>query len=157
MQSVTQFVAVTCVASHTKYCIEMDYTGGQSDADSASADPKCKMLPTCATQSAVKQAASDKTILQHSNHLKHANKSKSLDMFDRPTTRLHLARFISLSNMSSIPEDSCMQPVYNHDDMKVNHRSPVSIENGYRPSASIGNHVSKYTLLSQIFKVLLHL
>ena len=137
--------------------LKMENAGGQSDADSASADPKCKMLPTLATQSAVKQPASDKTLLQHSNHLKHAKKSKSLDMFDRPTTRLHLARFISLSNMSTIPEDSCMQPVYNHDDMKVNHRSPVSIENGYRPSPSIGNHPSKHTLLSQIFQTLLHL
>ena len=125
----------------------MNNAGGQSDADSKSKDPKCNMLHIFGRQSTVKQPASDKTLSHHSNHLKHTMKSKSLDLFDRPSKRLHLARFMSLSNMSSIPEDSCcpssMQPVFNDDDMKVNHRSPVSIENGYRPSVSIGNHARK--------------
>ena len=125
----------------------MENAEGQSAADSKSKDPKYKMLSILVRQSTVKQPARDNSIPQHSNHLKHTMKSKSLDLFDRPSNRLHLKRFMSLSNMFSIPEDSCfpssMHPFYTDDDMKVNHRSPVSIENGYRPSASIGNHASK--------------
>jgi hypothetical protein len=84
----------------------------------------------------------DKIVPKHSNHLKYAIKSKSLDLFDRPSRKLHLTRFRSLSTMSSIPEDSCcsswVQSVHKEDDMVVSHRSPVSIDNGYRPTYVAG-------------------
>ena len=83
-----------------------------------------------------------KILEKRSNHLKYSIKSKSLDLFDRPSRKLHLTRFRSLSTMSSIPENSScsswMQGVRKEDDMVVGHRSPVSIDNGYRPTSGSG-------------------
>merc|ERR1711872_618835 len=74
-------------------------------------------------------------------------KSKSLDLFDRPKRKRHLPRFLSLSLMTSIPEDSCCStwaPVSpQDDDMVVRHRTPVSFCNGYRVVGSDVNASSK--------------
>ena len=87
---------------------------------------------------------SDKTERQPANHLKFAIKSKSLDVFDRPNRKLHLTRFMSLSTMSSIPEDSCSftraQCILSEDDMAISYRSPVSIDNGYRAACKTGQY-----------------
>ena len=87
---------------------------------------------------------SDKTNRQPANHLKFAIKSKSLDVFDRPSRKLHLTRLMSLSTMSSIPEDSCSStwahPILTEEDLVISHRSPVSIINGYRAASKKGQY-----------------
>ena len=87
---------------------------------------------------------SDKTGRQAANHLKYAIKSKSLDVFDRPSRKLHLSRLMSLSTMISIPENSCSPTLAHHilteDDMVISHRSPVSIINGYRAASKKGQY-----------------
>ena len=93
-------------------------------------------------------------VLKQSNHLKHAIKSKSLDLFDRPSHKKHLTRVKSLTTMSSIPEDfpSSIYPAYNEEDMPVTYRSPVSIDNGYRPAASVAGKTDRlqYTVFCML-------
>ena len=97
---------------------------------------------------------SNKTGRQAANHLKYAIKSKSLDVFDRPNRKLHLTRFMSLSTMSSIPEDSCSSTwahsILTEDDMVISHRSPVSIHNGYRAAWKTGQYSKQSTKINII-------
>jgi hypothetical protein len=84
----------------------------------------------------------DKNNGQPANQLKFAIKSKSVDVFYRPSRKLHLSRLMSLSTMISIPENSCSStlahPILTEDDMVISHRSPVSIHNGYRAACKTG-------------------
>ena len=97
---------------------------------------------------------SDKTSTQPANHLKFAIKSKSLDVFDRPSRKLHLTRLMSLSTMTSIPEDSSSStwahPILTEDDMVISHRSPVSIHNGYRAASKTGQNSKQSATISFI-------
>lgn len=70
-----------------------------------------------------------------------ASKSKSLDLFDRPPARnkasIGLPRHRSMAAMpmmASIPEDSSFRDWVGEEE-QVAHRSPVSLDNGYRPTA----------------------
>ena len=63
-------------------------------------------------------------------------KSLSLDLHDQPCQKKHLKRVKSMSTMSSIPENSsCIYPGYKEDNMPTL-RTPVSIDNGYRPATN---------------------
>ena len=121
---------------------------GRQTANQQTNDKTCR-------QTTNKQT-SDKTSRQPANHLKFAIKSNSLDVFDRPNRKLHLTRFMSLSTMSSIPEDSCSSTwahsILTEDDMVISHRSPVSIHNGYRAACKTG----QYSMQSAKINVILN-
>jgi len=74
-----------------------------------------------------------------------ASKSKSLDLFDRPPqskTSIGLPRHRSMAAMpmmASIPEDSSFRDWVGEEE-QVAHRSPVSLDNGYRPTTGSAPH-----------------
>ena len=60
-------------------------------------------------------------------------KSLSLDLHDQPCNKKYLKRVASMSTMRSIPEHGSLYPAYQEDNMPAL-RTPVSIDNGYRPA-----------------------
>jgi len=74
-----------------------------------------------------------------------ASKSKSLDLFDRPPqgkTSLGLPRhrsMVAMPMMASIPEDSSYRDRVGEEE-PVAYRSPVSLDNGYRPTTGSRHH-----------------
>jgi len=77
-----------------------------------------------------------------------ASKSKSLDLFDRPPrskTTIGLPRHRSMAAMpmmASIPEDSSYRD-WVGDEEPVAYRSPVSLDNGYRPTEGSRHHQTR--------------
>ena len=103
----------------------------------------------------------NRTVVSRARTLAFRNgcKSKSLDIFDRPgslattqsmsTPSISRRQLSRVKSLASIPENSVEQAQVHsliEDDLVVRHRSPVSIDNGYKPVMADKNSDSIRTI-----------